>query len=117
VVDARLGLLHEASADLRWGAGCFADRTRESGRSGTLAVDQYGIAGGVDYRPPPVRAARSPGASWDMRLGIALRYAFGTGRILRLDVDPFSAAPPPAPATAPVSLQSLSLNLGAVLAF
>lgn len=117
VVNARLGLLREASEDLRWGAGAFTDRTRESGRSGSLAVNQYGIAAGVDYRPPPVRAARGPEASWDMRVGFAVRYGLGTGKVRRLEVDPLSAAPPSSPVTAPVLSQALSLNVGAILRF
>jgi hypothetical protein len=115
VLNGRLGLQSEASEDLRWGMGLFTDRTREGGTSGSLAVDFYGVAAGLDYRPPQVRAARGPAAAWDMRASLAVRYALGTGRVLRVESDPFSPEAAPSTSHATALAQALSINIGAML--
>ena len=91
VLNGRAGLLRTATPDFAWGMGLFTDRSREVARSGALAVDYYGVAAGVDYRPPPVRAARQPGAVWDMRASLAVRYALGFGEVTRLEANPFTS--------------------------
>jgi hypothetical protein len=115
VVNGRVGLLRAATPDLSWGAGIFTDRSRELVRSGSISVDFYGVAAGVDYRPPPVRSARPPGATWDVRTSLAVRYAAGWGEVQRLQANPFGATP--APSSSDVFAHSLAVNLGALLQF
>jgi hypothetical protein len=117
-VNGRAGLHRTENPDFAWGVGLFTDRSREDVRSGAISADYYGVAGGVDYRPPPVRSWRKPGAGWDVRTSLALRYAYGTGEVERLEANPFtSTATPPAPSTASVSSHTLSVNLGALMQF
>jgi hypothetical protein len=115
VVNGRVGLLRAQSPDLSWGAGLFTDRSREVVSSGSISVDYYGVAAGVDWRPPPVRAARGPGATWDVRTSLSVRYAAGWGEVQRLQANPFGAAPPAT--TSDVFAQALAVNLGALLQF
>ncbi len=118
VVNARAGLHRTASPDFAWGLGIFTDRSREDVRSGALSVDYYGVAAGVDYRPPPVRSARQPGAAWDVRASLAVRYALGVGDVERAEANPFtSTAAPSTPSTASVVAHALSLNVGALMQF
>lgn len=116
VVNARVGLHRTATPDFAWGLGLFTDRSREDVRSGALSVDYYGVAAGVDYRPPPVRSARQPGAAWDVRASLAVRYALGVGDVERAEANPFTAAPS-APSNASVLAHALSLNVGALMQF
>ncbi|HVI75184.1 MAG TPA: hypothetical protein VM683_09415 [Anaeromyxobacteraceae bacterium] len=117
-VNGRAGLHRTESPDFAWGVGLFTDRSREDVRSGALSADYYGVAGGVDYRPPPVRSWRKPGAGWDVRTSLAVRYAFGTGEVERLEANPFtSTAAPTAPSTASIASHTLSVNLGALMQF
>ena len=115
VFNGRAGLLRTATPDLTWGVGFFTDLSREDVRSGSLAVDYYGVSGGVDWRPPPVRAARGPGATWDMRASLAVRYAYGFGDVERLQANIFG--PASASSTAPARVHALSVNLGGIVEF
>jgi hypothetical protein len=115
VVNGRVGLLRAETPDLSWGAGLFTDRTREVVSSGSIAVDYYGVAAGVDYRPPPVRSARPPGAKWDVRTSLSVRYAAGFGEVQRLQANPFGATPPTS--SSEVTAHALAVNLGALLQF
>jgi hypothetical protein len=118
VVNGRAGMHRIATPDLSWGMGLFTDRSREEVRSGALAVDYYGVAAGVDYRPPPVRSARQPGAAWDVRASLAVRYALGVGEVERLQANPFtSTAASSTPSTARVIAHALSVNIGALMQF
>lgn len=118
VLNGRVGLLQQTSPDLSWGLGLFTDRSRENVASGGLTVDYYGMSGGLDYRPPLVRAARSPGATWDVRASLAMRYAFGTGEVERAVANVFgSPGGPPPESTAAVVSHSLSVYLGATMQF
>jgi hypothetical protein len=83
-----------------------------------LSADYYGFATGVDYRPPPVRSWRQPGAGWDVRTSLAVRYAYGTGEVERLEANPFpSTAPPTSSSTSSVSVHTLAVNLGVLMQF
>jgi hypothetical protein len=115
VVNGRVGLLRAATPDLTWGAGIFTDRSRELVRSGSISVDFYGVAAGVDYRPPPVRSARPPGATWDVRTSLSVRYAFGWGEVQRLQANPFGATP--TSSSSDVVAHALAVTLGALLQF
>ena len=117
-VNGRAGLYRTVSPDFAWGVGFFTDRSREDVRSGVLSADYYGVAGGVDYRPPPVRSWRQPGAGWDVRTSLAVRYALGVGEVERLEANPFaSTAPPPTPSTSSVLAHNLSVYLGVLMQF
>jgi hypothetical protein len=115
VVNGRVGLLRAETPDLSWGAGIFTDRTPELVSSGSISVDYYGVAAGVDYRPPPVRSARPPGATWDVRTSLAVRYAAGWGEVRRLQANPFGATA--TPSSSDVLAHALTLSLGALLQF
>jgi hypothetical protein len=114
VANARLGALH-GLGDVRWGAGLFTDRGRDVAGSSGLAVDYYGATAGVSYRPPPVRAARARGGTWDVWTTFALRYAYGTGTATGLGIAPLGgAAEPP---SAPVRVDTFTLSLGGLVQF
>jgi hypothetical protein len=115
VVNGRVGLLRAETPDLSWGAGIFTDRSRELVRSGSISVDYYGVAAGVDYRPSPVRSARPPGAKWDVRTSLSVRYAAGWGEVQRLQANPFGATS--APSSSDVIAHAFAVNLGALLQF
>jgi hypothetical protein len=118
VLNGRAGLLRTATPELAWGLGLFTDRSREDVRSGAISLDYYGVAAGVDYRPPPVRSARQPGATWDVRTSLAVRYALGVGDVARLEADPFGAlAAPSTPTSASVLAHALAVNLGVLMQF
>lgn len=117
VVNGRVGLYRVVTDDLAWGTGLFTDRSREDVRSGALSVDYYGVAAGLDYRLAQVRAARQPGASWDVRTSLAVRYAFGIGEVERLEANALVAPGATPPSTARVIAHSLSVNIGALLVF
>lgn len=114
VWNGRLGALRDGG-DLRVGAGVFTDRARERPSPGELVADFYGVAAGVDYRPPLVRAARGDGG-WDVRTSIAVRYALGVGEVTGIALDPFGlgAAPPAARAT---RLHAVSVSVGGLARF
>jgi hypothetical protein len=115
VVNGRVGLLRAETPDLSWGAGIFTDRSREVVSSGSISVDYYGVAAGVDYRPPPVRSARPPGAKWDVRTSLSVRYAAGWGEVQRLQANPFGTTP--TPSHSDVLAHALAVNLSALLQF
>lgn len=116
VVNGRLGVLHDYDADLRWGAGVFTDRSRARSDSGALDVDFYGVAAGLDYRPPQVRAARGGGGSWDVRGSVAVRYAAGFGKARSLEIDLLGAGAQ-APGSATVRVHALSVTIGGFVQF
>jgi hypothetical protein len=115
VANGRVGLLRAETPDLSWGAGIFTDRSPELVRTGSISVDYYGVAAGVDYRPPPVRSARPPGATWDVRTSLSVRYAAGWGEVQRLQANPFGATS--TPSSSDVVAHALALSLGALLLF
>jgi hypothetical protein len=115
VVNGRVGLLRAETPDLSWGAGIFTDRSPEVVSSGSISVDYYGVAAGVDYRPPPVRSARPPGAKWDVRTSLSVRYAVGLGEVQRLQANPFGATS--TPSSSDVIAHALAVYLGALLEF
>jgi hypothetical protein len=115
VVNGRVGLLRAETPDLSWGVGFFTDRSPEAVRNGSISVDYYGVAAGVDYRPPPVRSARPPGAKWDVRTSLSVRYAAGWGEVQRLQANPFGATS--IPSNSDVVAHALAVSLGALLEF
>jgi hypothetical protein len=118
VLNARVGLRRDVNADLAWGVGLFTDRSRERTGSGNLVVDYYGIAAGVDLRPPQVRAARGVGGTWDMRASLALRYSVGFGEAQRLTANAIESSGAAAPsANARVVAHSLTVSLGGTAQF
>ncbi len=90
--SARTGATYQWSPDLRVGAGLFRDGARSQASDGTLALDTYGLAGGVDYRPAKVVEALGGGDSWDLITGIAVRCAYGVGKGPGMTVVPFDYA-------------------------
>jgi hypothetical protein len=114
VGNARVGALHDGG-DVRWGAGLFTDLTREVPSSGALRVDYYGATAGFFYRPPPVRAARARGGTWDVWTNLAVRYAYGTGGARGVGIAPFSEAS--AVPTARVRVDVVTLTLGGLVQF
>jgi hypothetical protein len=117
VLNARVGVRREVNPDVAWGFGLFTDRSRERSPSGQLVVDYYGIAAGVDLRPPPVRAARGPGATWDMRASVAVRYAVGFGQAQRLTANLFASQGGAPPDTAGALAQAFTVSVGGTAQF
>jgi hypothetical protein len=114
VGNARVGALYDGG-DIRWGAGLFTDLSREVPSSSALRVDYYGATAGVFYRPPPVRAARARGGTWDVWTNLAVRYAYGIGGAMGVAIAPLGgdvAVP-----TARVRVDVLTLTLGGLVQF
>jgi long-subunit fatty acid transport protein len=78
--NVRVGALYQVDPDLCVGAGLYRDAARGKASDGTLALDTYGISGGVDFRPAKVVKALGGGESWDMITGIAAQASFGVGK-------------------------------------
>jgi hypothetical protein len=87
--NVRAGALYRVDRDLSVGAGLFRDGARTRAADGTLALDTYGLGGGVDFRPSKVVAALGGGDSWDMTTGFAVRAAYGVGKGPGMTVDLF----------------------------
>lgn len=111
VANARVGLLHDAGANVRFGAGLFTDRSRASDRAASTDVDYLGATAGASYRPPPVAAARARGEAFDLWTSLAVRYAYGRGDAQGLALDPFGTGAAP-PGSGPVEAHVLSLSIG-----
>jgi long-subunit fatty acid transport protein len=88
--DARVGALYRWSPNLQVGAGLFREGSRTRASEGTLSLDYYGLAGGIDYRPAKVVAALGGGESWDLTTGIAVRGAWGVGKGPGMTIVPFA---------------------------
>ncbi len=87
--NVRAGALYQWDADTCIGAGLFREGARMKASDGALALDFYGISGGVDFRPVKVVQALGGGDSWDMITGFAVRLAFGVGQGPGMTVVPF----------------------------
>jgi hypothetical protein len=87
--NVRAGALYQWDADTCVGAGLFREGARTRASDGALALDTYGISGGVDFRPEKVVRALGGGTSWDLLTGIAVRAAFGVGHGPGMTVVPF----------------------------
>jgi len=87
--NARAGGLYEWDPDLSVGAGLFREGARTKASDGTLALDTYGLSGGINMRPAKVVQALGGGDTWDLLTGIAVRVAYGTGLGPGMTVVPF----------------------------
>lgn len=77
--NLRAGFLRTVDQDLTFGLGAFREGARNVATQGVLAVDTYGLSGGVSYRPAKVVQALGGGKGWDLITGLAARVAWGTG--------------------------------------
>lgn len=87
--NLRAGLLRVVGRDLTVGLGAFREGTRKVASQGALAVDLYGLAGGVSYRPSKVVHALGGGTDWDLLTGLGVRLAYGQGVGPGMIVRPF----------------------------
>jgi hypothetical protein len=86
----RAGVLHQWDRDLAVGAGVFYDGARTRASDGTVALNTWGLSGGVDYRPAKVVEAMGGLGSWDLKTGIAVRLTYGVGKGPGMTVVPFA---------------------------
>jgi hypothetical protein len=88
--NLRAGLLRVVDRDLTVGLGAFREGTRNLASQGALAVDMYGLAGGVSYRPSKVVQALGGGSDWDLLTGLGARVAYGEGLGPGMILRPFA---------------------------
>lgn len=87
--NARLGVLYQLTGDTVLGAGAFREGARAKASQGDLEIDQYGLTGGVSFRPAKVLGTPGGGKSWDLLTGVAGRIAYGTGHGPGMVIRPF----------------------------
>jgi hypothetical protein len=87
--NVRAGALYQWDADTCVGVGLFREGTRARASEGRLALDSYGLSGGVDFRPTKVVKALGGGDTWDLLTGIAVRASWGVGQGPGMTVVPF----------------------------
>lgn len=90
--NARLGATWQLGPDLQVGAGLFRDASTAATGQAALAIDYYGLAGGVIYRPRAVVKALGGSGTWDMLTGVAVRGAYGNGTFTGVAFVPVDAS-------------------------
>ncbi len=90
--NVRTGGTWRLTPDLLVGAGLFLDASAAASGQTALAVDYYGLAGGVVYRPRAVVKALGGADTWDLLTGLAVRGAYGRGTFTGVTFVPVEAA-------------------------